>query len=313
MILVVGAGYMAREYVRVLNALEKKVLVVGRSESKVKEIRDELNVEAVSGGLESYISDNQVSQLLAIVCTPVETLSTVTLCLLKSGVKKILLEKPGGLAKEELIEIDKQAKKNRAEVRIGYNRRFYQSTLAAEEIIESDGGLIGLNFEITEWSHIIEKENVSEEVKQNWVIANTSHVLDLAFYIAGTPKEISSYSVGELDWHVSGARFCGAGITDSNVVYNYCGYWDGPGRWSVEFVTRKNRLIFRPMEKLQVQKIGSVVVEDVQNIDYKLDLTYKPGLFLQTKAFLEGNYSRLCSLDEQISALELYAKIANYS
>ncbi|MCW8877884.1 MAG: Gfo/Idh/MocA family oxidoreductase [Kangiellaceae bacterium] len=313
MILVVGAGYMAREYVRVLKALEQKVLVVGRGESKVKEIREEFNVEAVSGGLELFIKNNSNSAAThAIVCTPVETLSKVTLSLLKYGVKRILLEKPGGGSKEELEQIGKQASESEAEVYIGYNRRFYQSTIEAEKIIKSDGGLTGLSFEITEWSHVIENENVSDIVKQNWMIANTSHVIDLAFHIAGAPLNFSTYSSGKLDWHNSGSRFCGAGITESNTVFNYCGFWDGPGRWSIDFVTRKNRLIFKPMEKLQIQRVGSVAVEMLDNVDYDLDESFKPGLYLQTSAFLARDYSKLCSIEEQLKALSLYEKIANY-
>lgn len=312
MILVIGAGYMAREYVRVLSGLNENILVVGRGDDKVKEIRDEFNVEAVSGGIEAFIENTPLSASQAIVCTPVETLADVTISLLQYGVKRILLEKPGGLTIEELEDIERQSKQRSAEVRIGYNRRFYQSTLEAERLIDADGGLTGVNFEITEWSHVIENEKVSEEVKQKWIIANTSHVLDLAFFVAGAPKELSTFTTGALNWHSTGSRFCGAGITESDVIFSYCGFWDGPGRWSVEFITKKHKYILRPMEKLQVQSVGSIAVESVEGIDYELDSAYKPGLYLQTQAFLSDDMSRLSTINEQIDKLLVYKKIANY-
>ena len=66
------------------------------------------------------------------------------------------------------------------------------------------------------------------------------------------------------------------------------------------------------MEILQVQKKGSVKINPVKNIDYDLDERFKPGLFLQTKAFLNGDYANFCSLEEQISSFEIYNRIANY-
>lgn len=76
-------------------------------------------------------------------------------------------------------------------------------------------------------------------------------------------------------------------------------------------MTRKHRLILRPMETLQIQKIGSIEVKNVP-VDYSLDKKYKPGLYLQTKAFLEGQYDDFCTLDNQRVALKYYKKMSRY-
>ena len=44
---------------------------------------------------------------------------------------------------------------------IGYNRRFYQATLALEEKLKEEE-LVAANFEITEWSHRIENGSFVE-------------------------------------------------------------------------------------------------------------------------------------------------------
>ena len=51
---------------------------------------------------------------------------------------------------------------------------------------------------------------------------------------------------------------------------------------------------------------------DYAEIDYTLDEAYKPGLYLETKAFLEQNemFPSLCSLEEQMSMIPIYQKIA---
>lgn len=63
------------------------------------------------------------------------------------------------------------------------------------------------------------------------------------------------------------------------------------------------------MEQLQIQDKGSVKVNTVE-IDDHLDKEFKPGFYLETKAFLEGDYSRFCSLEQQIDHVKtIYNKI----
>ena len=311
MIYIIGAGYMAREYARVLKALDEKFIIIGRSEKSVSKLNFELEVEVVAGGLTQFLLGNNQTPDCAIVCTPVEILASITMELLTFGVKKILIEKPGALSVQELNEIKKLEAEKNSTVLIGYNRRFYQAILALEEkLIEEE--LIAANFEITEWSHLIEKDLCSDSVKQNWVLANTSHVIDLVMHIAGQFKELATFTAGSLSWHDSASRFVGSGVSSRGVLISYCGYWDGPGRWSAEFVTTQHRYIFRPLEKLQVQKIGSVVIDFDEQINYTLDEIFKPGIYLQTTAFLEGNHQKLCTIEEQIESFKIYNQIGSY-
>jgi len=311
MIYIIGAGYMAREYARVLNALNEKFLVIGRGEKSVEQIKAELDVQAVSGGLEKFIEGKGQIPDCAIVCTPVDSLTSATLELLTFGVKKILIEKPGALNLDGLLKIKETARRYEAQVVVGYNRRFYQSTLALKDRLKREQ-LIGANFEITEWSHVLNNETSPATVKQKWLLANTSHVIDLVLHITGKFKELASFTTGGLSWHESAARFAGSGISDGGVLISYFGYWDGPGRWSVEFVTNQNRYIFRPMEKLQVQRLGSLLVGFDELVDYTLDEEFKPGLYLQTQLFISNVYDDFCTIDEQIESFNLYNRMANY-
>ena len=95
-------------------------------------------------------------------------------------------------------------------------------------------------------------------------MANSTHVVDLAFFLGGAPEKISSYVGGKLDWHPNGSIFSGAGITKNNTLFSYNANWEAPGRWGVEVITNKSRLILRPLEKLQIQKIGNLDPEFVQ-------------------------------------------------
>ena len=94
-----------------------------------------------------------------------------------------------------------------------YQIRFYSSVLKAREIIELDGGVESFNFEFTEWSHQIIEDVKNTQVLKNWFLANSSHVIDLAFYLGGKPQKIQSYAAGGNDWHPAVTIFAGAGIT----------------------------------------------------------------------------------------------------
>ncbi len=138
--------------------------------------------------------------------------------------------------------------------------------------------------------------------------ANSSHVIDLAFFLGGEPKEMSCYTAEELSWHKPSC-FVGAGVTTKGILFNYQANWNAPGRWAVEIQTPLHRIYLKPMEQLQLQDKGSVKVYPVE-IDDHLDKEYKPGFFLETKTFLEQEQERLCSLGQQIKHVQnIYNKI----
>ncbi len=172
--------------------------------------------------------------------------------------------------------------------------------------------LLAIQFEITEWAKTIEKANFGNDVKQKWLLSNTSHVIDMVLNLSGDLKKLETFNTGSLKWHKSSSRFAGAGISKSKVLLSYIGCWDSSGRFSVDVFTDKNRYIFKPLEKIKVQKINSIEIFDVNNIDYDLDNKYKPGLFLQTKNFLSSRDEQLCTIEQHLENFHYYNKIANY-
>ena len=293
MIWIIGAGTIAREYARVLKALGKEFICIGRSEKSAIEFEDVIGIPAKRGGLDVYLSGNPSQPEAAIVATNLGTLAANTIALLRYGVKRIFCEKPGFQNPEELTKVKDALITYGGEVFYAYNRRFYASTLAAERIIEEDGGLLSFNFEFTEWAHIIGASKHPVEDLNNWFYANSTHVIDLAFFIGGNPVEMTCYSKDECSWHKP-VNFAGAGRTDKNVLFCYQANWEAPGRWAVE--------LLKPMEQIQLQDKGSVKVYPVE-IDDHLDKDFKPGFFLETKSFVDGDNDRLCSFDQQIEHL----------
>lgn len=306
----IGAGPMAIDYINVLNSLNTPYKVIGRGADSANECRTKTCAEVITGGLDGYLSGCSEIPLYAIVAVGIEELANVTKTLLRKGVKKLLIEKPGGINSDEINFVLKETQMQKAEVYIAYNRRFYSSVKKAQEIIGADGGVTSFNFEFTEWSHQIVNIEKEPGIKENWLLANSSHVIDLAFFLGGKPKTMTCYKAGGLNWHPSGSIYAGAGISENGALFSYQANWEAPGRWGIEILTRKHRLIFRPIEKLQVQNTGSVAIQEVP-IDDDIDRKFKPGLYAQVKAFMDNDALRLVTISEHCINVGHYQMIRN--
>lgn len=308
--LLVGAGYMGREYHKVLQKQGITHAVVCRSEETALRFQNEMGELPLFGGVETVISRIDHIPAHAIVAVNVDELMETSICLIKAGVRRILVEKPGGLSSEQIKNVKDIAEQFGSEVYVAYNRRFYASVDKALEFVERDGGVTSFSFEFTEWGHKIASLSHTQRIKDAWLLANSSHVIDLAFFLGGYPKEISAFKSGKLDWHKSASKYAGAGITEKGALFSYQANWDAPGRWAIEILTKEHRLYLKPLEKLFVQEKGSIDINEVL-IENEFDLKFKPGLYNQTSAFLSGNDERLLSISDQLGHMSTYEAIEN--
>lgn len=306
-ILLIGAGPMAVEYAKVLKSLKIDFLVIGRGTESAKRFTEATNHTVIGGGVEKFFKSNSSIYNQAIVAVSEEQLGKVSIQLLKHGIKSILVEKPAGLDFSEIKKVKNLALSKKAEVFVGYNRRFYASVKKALEIINSDGGILSIFFDFTEPDFKIAPLVKAPGVKENWFLQNSTHVVDMAFFLAGTPTKLYSVTRGSLTWHNNGAIFTGCGETDKQALFSYHADWKGPGRWGIELVTKKHKLFFRPLEKLQAQDLGSFEIHDVK-IDDDLDTKFKPGLYKQVQSFF-GKKDGLCTIEEQVENLKYYRQI----
>ena len=313
-VLVVGSGGMACEYLKVLKSLKKSVIVVGRGNKNIEHLKNIFpEYDYFSGGLNNYLNNNKDIPEFAINTVNIEYLGDTTIRLLESGLKFLLIEKPGDLTKKGLHNISKLAAQKKATVCVAYNRRFYESVIEVINQSKKDGGIKSLNFEFTEWSHTFGPETHSILALNSWVLSNSSHVIDTVFYLIGEPEKLSSEVLGrgEIDWHPSGSIFVGSGVSKLGIPFSYHSNWKGPGRWAIEIITDKRRFYLKPMEKLFEQELGSISLNEAV-INDNLDKEFKPGLFLQTKAFLNLEIENMQKIDDQYKAMAHYQKIGGF-
>lgn len=309
-IAIIGSGPMAQAYVPVLHYLKLPFVVIGRGTESAASFESKTGIAVHVGGLKKFLQSNEPPSH-AIVATGMEMLESCAVELMEAGCQTILLEKPGAINRTGLLRIQQIATATATDITIAYNRRYYTSIRQAREMIVEDGGLRAVYFEFTEWAHIIAPLQKGEGVKEHWFLANSTHVVDLAFHFAGLPKDWTAYTSGGLDWHPAASRFTGSGVTEKGVLFNYGADWEAPGRWGLELLTAKRRLILRPMEQLQVQQKGSVVIEAMK-ADDSLDTDFKPGLYVQVDSWIKNNKQWACLLEEHLKAMPVYEQMANY-
>ncbi len=301
---------MAVAHAEVLMEKGVNFSVIGRGSSSAHEFYKSTRIKPYEGGLEKYLLDNSIStDSMVIIATGLESLMISLKVLLNAGIKRILVEKPAAVSIEELLANQQELIKFSDKIFVAYNRRFYSSVIEAKKIIDQDGGLLSMHFEFTEWAHRIEALGKSEQVKKNWFFANSTHVVDLAFYLAGKPVSLKSFSQNRnLKWH-SNSIFCGAGVTSDNVLFSYLSNWESAGRWGIELLTHKRRIYLKPLESLGSQLKDSTAINE-HNFDNSLDQKFKPGIYKQIEAFINGEDKKLLNLQEHVvNTIEIYQKI----
>ncbi|MEP4099179.1 Gfo/Idh/MocA family oxidoreductase, partial [Paraglaciecola sp.] len=284
--------------------------IVCQSEQTANEVQQEFNVPSFSGGLINHLTFNSQKYQYCIIALPIDILAENCKKVIEHNIPNILVEKPLSLDLEVIENIKKAAEMFKTKVYVAYNRRFFTSVSKLQKMAISDGGIRSLNFEFTEWVDKIDWQNKSKKLIDNWLIANSSHIIDLAFYLAGEPKKLSAYRVIADKCEtlpLTPDRYTGAGITHSNVLFSYQANWDGPGRWSVECCSQNYRFLLSPLEKLQIIKRNKVVSEHVE-IDDSYDKKFKPGFYRQVDAFLNDK-SGLMTLEQQHNRFSVYQEM----
>ena len=313
--LVIGVGKMGLAHLRAISAIGTNALAGWAPSDRRRESVEGAGAEFFSGPLVEALESFRPSHV--VIASPVETLIPIALQVMTSGVRHLLIEKPVAISSAEGREFSTVVSACGARVCVGYNRRFYASIRRALQMIEDAGEQI--ESVLFEFNEVVSSSagpiNHAPAVRARWLLANSLHVIDSALFPVGLPNRTRSYfsSANGLDWHPAGGLFVGAGETVSGVPFAYHANWAAPGRWGVEWMTPSARYVFRPLEMLSVMKRGSFSVEEVP-LDDDLDRRFKPGVYLQDRAFLAGDeQAGLVMLDEALALVSLGEEMAAYS
>jgi predicted dehydrogenase len=306
---VIGSGFMAEQYSLALSNIGiNDVEIIGRSKKSVESLTKKYHFKSVNQNYKDGIKLLSKKDLV-VIATPIQDIVSASKLAIKYGQKNILIEKPGSLYSKELIKLNKI--KRSKKIFVGYNRLFYPNLEKLFQLVKKEGGINSCNFTFTEWVDRIDFKKYPKSVYSRWGIANSLHVISMAFRLIGMPKRITCIQSGKLSWHKSGSVFTGCGISKHNIPFSYNADWSSSGRWGIEVTTKKNAYRLIPLEKLYKCSKNSTTWSSV-TFSRKYP-NVKEGISEQVLAMLTTkNSSNLVSLNEAAKFNQVAEKIFGY-
>ena len=309
---IIGSGIMAYHYSSAFSTLGiTDVELIGRSKKTLDQICKKFHFKDINQNYNDGLKTLSEKDLL-IIATPIPDLIPATKLALKFKQKNILIEKPGSLYYDQLLKLNKIKKSQK--IFVGYNRLFYPSFQKLSELIKQEDGINSCNFTFTEWIDRINFKKYPKEVTSRWGIANSLHVISMAFRLIGMPKKITCIQSGKLTWHKTGSVFTGCGVSKNDIPFSYGADWSSSGRWGIEVTTKKNAYKLIPLEELYRCPRNSTIWTPV-----KFSKKYpkiKDGITEQITTILtknKKNSSNLVSLKEAATFNRVAEKIFGYS
>ena len=249
-ILLIGAGRIAGEYAKALNARGgTTVEVLSRTEQSAQTLAAAHGLAAAHHGGMERLAELDLDHDGIIVATPIETLLPYLEHLAQRGARRILVEKPLCLSSNDLRGF--LARHPDAAAMVALNRLYYPSVIALRTILRRESA-VSAGFAFGEMVERTLAAGLSPAVLARLGVANSIHVIATAFDLIGLPQTLEARIEGQgrLDWHPAGAIFTGAGTSENGVPFTYEADWLAGGRWSM--AVRSARGIYRlePIEGL---------------------------------------------------------------
>ena len=307
-IAIIGAGEMANEYLKVLSK-NKNVEVVGiynRTLSKSLKLKKKFKIKNVFEKIDEMYRVSKPEGV--IVAISPDKLKQKKEEIFQQNLK-YLVEKPIGLNLKESSEIYKFARKNKIEIHIALNRRFYASTkylikklrnnISEKRIVEIDD----------QQDQIINREVFSKEILDNYMYVNSIHLIDY-YNLLCRGKLLKIKNVKNWLDRKKNIFTCYLYYSSGDLGI-YRSVWNMPGPWSVKVYLDNGYFKLSPIEKIFFRKNHSRL-DKIININYDDDKQFKPGLKLQTGEFLKSLKNiknNLPKLDTSHKLMNLISKI----
>ena len=251
--------------------------ITSRTISKAKELATTFDIDEVYKDIDNLVEKCVPDGLMILVSA--NQIYNITKKMIPAQIP-IFLEKPPGLIPEQTKTLVELADKHGTKNMVGYNRRYYSIFHKGVELINQNGGLLGVAVEGHERFWKITSRDMPAEIRENWIYANSTHTIDLLRLFGGEVKKINTLknNVNENN----GDQFVASMEFDSGVIGTYTSHWYSPGGWSVTLYGDKITVEYEPLEK------GIWINTDFQEHEIVLDevdTQFKPGFFRQMEAF----------------------------
>ena len=301
---IIGAGNMGKEHARAFSMLEG-VHVAGlasRTRARADAMAAELAVPLVADSVAELYDRTRAD--LAVVAVPELSVSAVAKAAFACP-WAVLIEKPAGYDLEDAEDIARAAAGRQQPVMVGFNRRFYSSTRAIRDDLDTRP-------EETRFVHVQDQQsyaearryNHPEQVVERFMYANSIHLIDLIPVFGrgevARVQRITPWRGGETVIMMAYVEFT------SGDTALYEGVWQGPGPWACSVSTVGKRWTMQPLEQAAYQNAGERARHSVEVAEE--DRKCKPGLLLQARAAVakvRGASSSIPTLGDSLGTMRL--------
>ena len=149
------------------------------------------------------------------------------------------------------------------------------------KLINQNGGLLGIAVEGHERFWKIDSGDILDEIRENWIYANSTHTIDLLRLFGREVEQINALKNSLKE--KNGDQFVASMKFVSGTIGTYTSHWFSPGGWTVTLYSDTIAVQFKPLEK------GIWIDTDFQQHDImpdEVDIKYKQGFYKQMEAFV---------------------------
>ena len=300
-IALIGAGYMAEEYLKIFS--KKKIIceaIFSRTSIKSKILKKRYKIKKIYTSLNDLKNDNNINAL--IIAINEEFLKKI-LNKLDLNRYRILCEKPIGVNYVETKNIISKIKNKN--IYVSLNRRFYSSNQKAKDLIDKYKGKRLISIRDQQIQNFR-----SKIVNKNLMYCNSVHLIDyINIYARG--KLIKIQKLKKFKNKNFSENLTRLIFSSKDEVLYHCN-WNSPGPWSVNIIQKNHSIEMKPLENLVQEKIINDKRIRIFHNKSKIDCEFKPGLFYQVSEFikmLENKDHKLVNLKDYFSTVKLIKKI----
>ena len=304
-VLIVGAGRIGREYLKILN--QKRIFEVkgifATSNKNLKEVK-KITKKNIFTTNENFLKNKSFD--LAIIAVPVDKTFQISKKIMKYA-KTLLIEKPPSLNLKDANNLLKQSELNRNKLFVALNRAYFDSTIEALKIIKNNKNKRIVEVTDQEDVYSAKKAGHSKKVLNKWMYANSIHMVDyFRLFCRGRVKNIIHFD--NLKSTFDKKIFISKIIFSSGDIGIYKAFWNLPNKWQVKIISKNIFINLFPLEKI------SIFENNIEK-DFNLKLNknkFKEGYLNQindVENFFQSKKNKLVSLKENLKTLSLIKKL----
>lgn len=305
----IGAGYMTIEHVKAFKDIPevKLVGIHSRTRSKAQLIASEYGIENVYNTINDLYYETKAD--LVVISVPELSTKDVVLEAFKFP-WKCLIEKPVGYNLQEAEFIASYARNKNIVAYVALNRRHYSSTRYILEELNKINSKRYIYIQDQEDTISALKAGQPKVVVENWMYANSIHLIDyFSFFARGSITKIDNV----VKWDKYNPSIVIAKIEfSSGDIGLYQAFWNMPSPWIVSVTTEESRFELKPIEFVSKQSYGNRLVENIKQ--HSWDEIFKPGLRRQAELAVlaaSANIEKvdLPTLDDSLESMKLIYNI----